>query len=126
MKTLAELLKLASTPEGKQKINNQVADACGVERMTTGWVPSYNDPDNIGCHPMAEPIDIPDYASILDAIMPEVRKMGDELWGHYIDHLEAACGIDGWHIMGLNERWGIVTATPIHHCIALILTLQKP
>jgi len=64
------------------------------------------------------------YHTSLDAIMPVVRKIGDELWDDYIDHLEAVRGTDGWPIMGLNERWGIVTSEAIHHCIALLLTIQ--
>lgn len=126
MNTLQSLLGLSSTDKGRQQICAMVADMCGIERMTYGWIPSYDDPDNIGCHPMAEPIDPPPFDTSLDAILPVVREMGDELWDDYIDHLEAACGTDGWQIMGLNERWGIVTAQPLHHCIAFILTRQRP
>ena len=52
----------------------KLAEACGVELMTPGWIPSYNDPDNIGCHPVAEPIDPPDYFNDRNAI-PELMTL---------------------------------------------------
>lgn len=125
MKTKQELVAISKTDDGKRQINNMVADLCGVERMTACWMSSYKDPDNIGCRFMAEPIYFPDYSASLDAIIPVVREMGDELWDDYLFHLEALCGTDGWQIMGLNERWSIATAEAVQHCIAFILTRQQ-
>lgn len=140
MITQQELLNIKETEGGEQHIQAMVADLLGIHLSSDEWwCPAcqcgvigahvtYDERHDVrigGCGAFVEcDMPIPSYHTSLDAILPAVREMGDELWDDYIDHLEAACGTDGWPIMGLNERWGIVTAQPIHHCIAFILTRQ--
>lgn len=51
-----------------QEINVAIHKARGLPIMTDGWVPTYNDPDNRGMAPEAEPLPIPDYCRDLNAM----------------------------------------------------------
>lgn len=142
MNTLQSLMDLSSTEDGKRHIQAMVADLLGLHLSSDEWwcpacrcgvIGSHvtyderHDERIGGCGAFVEcDMPIPDFHTSLDAILPVVRNMGDELWDDYIDHLEAACGTDGWQIMGLNERFSIATAEAFRHCIAFILTHQSP
>ncbi len=62
---------------------------CGGSKMTPGWYPTYNDPDNIGLHPEAEPCPACQPGNLPDPLDEAVKRMGavapDELITAYCD-----------------------------------------
>lgn len=120
MKTLQELEALSETDEGKQQIRVMVAGLFGWQ-MIKGERPS-----SLG-HLIAQ-LDgktgfVPFYHTSLDAIIPEVRKL--DLSGQ-IKHCRHLSLIGSGKVNEyLVAEWMATSAYAIHHCIALLLTLQR-
>ena len=125
--TLESLLVLAETDDGRQRIQAIVAELVGyifrdetfaerkgVYTSTGGFIGL----DKPNWHPY------PDYHASLDAIMPEVRRLDEkaaEKWANFMADIFYQKGNLGWKVC-----YAIATAQPVHHCIAFILTKQKP
>lgn len=70
-----------------ERINRTIHSLRGLPIMTDGWVPSYNDPDNFGGHPEAEPLPVPDYLNDLNAIHEAEKVMTTEQKREYVRNL---------------------------------------
>ena len=93
------------TPE-KQII--AIANLAGIERMTPGWVPSYNDPDNSSLAPCAEPIELPNYLEDLDAIRGVVDYMNSSQPDNWNDEyfIMTLCGMtSGYAHKASAKQW---------------------
>lgn len=117
--TLESLLALASTNEGKQQIRVMVAGLFGWQ-MIKGERPS-----SLG-HLIAQ-LDgktgfVPFYHTSLDAIMPEVRKLNEGEKARFLNELQSVCAVVVSRHFTLARA--MLSADPIHHCIAFLLTLQ--
>lgn len=51
-----------------REINVAIHEARGLDVMSDGWIPSYNDPDNRGMALVAEHLPVPDYCHDLNAM----------------------------------------------------------
>jgi hypothetical protein len=56
-----------------ESANLEPCKTCGGTKMTSGWYPTYADPDNAGMHPEAEPC--PDCQPVANPIDDVVRRM---------------------------------------------------
>lgn len=59
-----------------EEINLAIAELCGVETVSDGWLPSYSNPDNHNLEQPAEPLPIPNYCEDLNAMHLVVSGLG--------------------------------------------------
>ena len=131
--TLETLLKLADTDDGRQQIRVIVTELVGYVLIPWQEIDFYffqptehgralaKNGELIGA---LRDYDLPAYHTSLDAIMPEVRKLDEEAaekWANFMADLFYRKGN-----LGRQVCYAIATAEAIHHCIAFILTKQKP
>ena len=114
--TLESLLELAETDNGPQQIRVIVAELIGYIDFTSteGHLMGYG-LSNEWCQ-------IPRFHASLDAIMPEVRKLGEGEKARFLYELERVCMIAFSHNFTLCRA--MLDAEAIHLCIAFILTKQ--
>lgn len=152
--TLQSLLTLAETEEGRQKIRVMVAEAAGKQVIYFGYDYEYmgkichagswatketaervrNGQKNLRwktaeIREIQRTDHLPRYHDSLDAIMPEVRKLSVHARNDYNQHLWLVCGNDAGNFIAWGEwfqraLYSVIQAEPIHHCIALLLTIQ--
>lgn len=151
--TLESLLALASTDEGKQQIRVMVAERLGLQTRYFRFSYPGHASLNGGCNnwvrhiaskkeadiarvshlqwqpekvtPVEEYEDLCEirpYHTSLDAIMPEVRKLNEGEKARFLNELQSVCAVVVSRHFTLARA--MLSADPIHHCIALLLSLQ--
>jgi hypothetical protein len=75
-----------------QEQNIAIAKILGIETMSDGWRPSYNDPDNPGLVPESEPLPIPNYTGCLNACREMEQWAGENTKNFWVLYLDAEIG----------------------------------
>lgn len=65
---------------------------------------------------------IPNYPESLDACSQFEATLTDEEWEEYSDHLSDAAGVDSWSILAGKDRGALISAKPLHRCLAYLKT----
>ena len=79
-----------SQKEGRmspKEINLAIAELCGVETVSDGWLPSYSNPDNHNLEQPAEPLPIPNYCEDLNAMREAEATLTLPARKHYTSKL---------------------------------------